>query len=213
VIQGSIRENGPSELRLDASVVTAATAEIRATGSTEDRLSQLFVMEKSLVLSLLERMGVALTPAEQRALAERPTADLQAFLAFSRGLEAEDRGRFQDAAVQFRRAAQRDPGFRAAVQRAATSQRTAEALRITPARLAEKLRLAAGGGLGTRGSTASAARGAQLATLVQAVAPTLAGHLALKPGRLVLVRGRLAEALRQDDPARIGKLLDVIPRP
>jgi hypothetical protein len=31
-------------------------------------------------------MGVAITPAERRALSERPTADLQAFLAFSRGL-------------------------------------------------------------------------------------------------------------------------------
>lgn len=214
VIQGSLRENGSGGLRLDAAVVNASTAEVRASGSAEDRLSELFAMEKTLVLGLLERMGISLTPAEQRALAERPTADLQAFLAFSRGLEAEDQGRFQDAAVQFGRAANRDPGFTAAVQRAAASRQTAAAIRVTPARLAQKVQLSLGGesGLGIRGTT-SAARGAQLATLVQAVAPTLAGHLALKPGRQVLIRARLAEALRQDDPSRIGKLLDVIPRP
>jgi tetratricopeptide (TPR) repeat protein len=206
VVQGSIREISGGAIRLDANVVSATTAEIRASGSATDQLGQLFAMEKSLVLDLLGRMGIALTPAEQRAIAERPTADLQAFLAFSRGLEAEDQGRFNDAAQFFRQAATRDPSFSAARQRAATveGQRGREAQ-------------------GPAGSTAlrqssrvTAIRGAQLAAAVQGIAPTLAGRFGQKPGRLAAIRARLAEALRQDNPERlgtIGKLLEQIPRP
>src|SRR5262249_10598433 len=84
VVQGSFRETG-SAIRLDANVVSATTARIHAAGSASEQLDQLFAAEKSIVLDLLGRLGVSLSPAEQRAIAERPTADLQAFLAFSRG--------------------------------------------------------------------------------------------------------------------------------
>jgi len=194
VVQGSIRETGGG-LRLDANVVSATTAEIRASGSESDQLSRLFAMEKALVLDLLGRLGIALSPAEQRAIAERPTGDLQAFLAFSRGLEAEDRGRPAEAAVFFQRAAQRDPSFRAAREQA-VSLRSADAPRAK--------------------TSPAGVRAAQLAASLQGIAPTLAGRLAGKPSKGAVLRGRLAEALRQDDPSRlgaIGKLLGTIPRP
>ena len=199
VVQGSIRETNGGAIRLDANVVSATTAEIRASGTASDQLGQLFAMEKALVLDLLGRLGIVLTPAEQRAIAERPTADLQAFLAFSRGLEAEDRGQFNDAAQFFQQAAARDPSFSAArnkLGRGAEGQAGSAAVR-------------------QRGRVA-AVRGAQLAALVQGIAPTMAGRIGQKPGRLAAIRGRLAEALRQDNPERlgtIGKLLETIPRP
>jgi len=206
VVQGSIREISGGAIRLDANVVSATTAEIRASGSATDQLGQLFAMEKSLVLDLLGRMGIALTPAEQRAIAERPTADLQAFLAFSRGLEAEDKGRFNDAAQFFRQAAVRDPSFSAARQRAAAVEGQRGGAAQGPA-----------GSTALRQSSRMAAmRGAQLAAAVQGIAPTLAGRFGQKPGRLAAIRARLAEALRQDNPERlgtIGKLLEQIPRP
>jgi len=197
VVQGSIRETGGKGIRLDANVVSATTAEIRASGTASDQLNRLFSMEKSVVLDLLGRLGIALSPAEQRAIAERPTADLQAFLAFSRGLEAEDRGSFGEAAQLFQQAALRDPSFRAA------RERSTQNLRIGQARA-------------TRSPPAAGLRSAQLAAAVQGIAPTLAGRLNGKPGRLAQLRGRLAEALRQDDPSRLGTIGDVlsgIPRP
>lgn len=213
VLQGSIRETGADAIRLDADVVNTTTADIRASGSASDRLEQLLAMEKSLVLDLLGRLGLALTPAEQRAIAERPTADLQAFLAFSRGLEAEDRGNFSEAARLFQQAATQDPGFGAARDRAATTARIGAASRMTPARLAQELRLSA---VGARSQGMAGLRGTQLAAAVQAVAPTLAGRLGQRPGKLAAVRARLAEALRQDDPSRLGtitKTVVTIPRP
>jgi hypothetical protein len=205
-VQGTIRETGGGGIRLDANVVNATTSEIRATGAASDQLAQLFAMEKSLVLELLGRLGVSLTPAEQRALAERPTADLQAFLSFSRGLEAEDRGRFNEAAQFFQQAALRDPAFSAARERSARNTRTDAAARMTPARLARFARI------GRPGASAGI-RGAQLVAAIQGIAPTLAGRFSQRPGKLAAIRARLAEALRQDDPARIGRILETLPRP
>jgi len=76
-----------------------------------------------------------LTPAEQVAISERPTRDIQAFLLYSRGLETADRGDFTAAAGFFGAAAQRDPSFGAAAQQAAESQAAQAAGSITPADL------------------------------------------------------------------------------
>jgi TolB-like protein len=215
VVQGAIRETGPSAIRLDANVVSALTAKVDATGSAANRLSELFSMEKSVVFELLSRLGVALSPAEQRAISERPTADLQAFLAFSRGLEAEDRGDFSAATRFFQQAASRDPGFQAARDRAASSARIGTAIRMTPERLAALIERSTTGAGADRGNGGS--RAAQLRAAVQGIAPSLAGRLARgQPRQVGAVRSRLAEALRQDDPGKlnaIGKILITIPRP
>jgi hypothetical protein len=196
VLQGAISETGGGAIRLDASVVVTSTSGVRATGSASDRLDQLFAMEKTLVFDLLDRMGVTLSPAERRAISERPTADLQAFLSFSRGLEAEDRGDATAAARFFESAAVRDPGFRAA----RNSVGRVSAARPGPAAPA-------------RGA---ALRSGQLAAALQHIAPSAAGRIGRGQIRLPVLRSRLAEAMRQDDPSRlaaIGQPTSTIPRP
>ena len=118
VIQGAVQDvPGKTDLRLDAAVVDASSSTVVATGTGSDRLQQLFSLEKQVLFRLLDQMGVTPTPAERRALSERPTADLQAFLAFSRGLEAEDRGDFEGAEANYSAALARDPNFRQARDR------------------------------------------------------------------------------------------------
>jgi hypothetical protein len=114
VVQGTLQETTGGRYRLDGTIVNATDAAVLATGAADDDLRQLFAMEKEVVVELLRRLGITLTPAEERALSERPTADLQAFLAFSRGLEAEDRGDFSAAEREYEAAMQADPGFRSA---------------------------------------------------------------------------------------------------
>ncbi|MBK8003706.1 MAG: hypothetical protein IPK12_07085 [Gemmatimonadetes bacterium] len=100
VVQGSVGEQpGTTNLRLDAAIVDATSASVVATGSANDQLAQLFALQKSVLFRLVDQLGITLTPAERRAISERPTADLQAFLSFSKGLEAEDRGDYQAAAA------------------------------------------------------------------------------------------------------------------
>jgi TolB-like protein len=132
VVQGQFTTGPAAQLRIDATVVRASDVQIAAAGSSADRLQALFDIEKAVVFQLLDKLGITLTPAERVAISERPTRDLQAFLLYSKGLEAQDRGDFVAAAQAFQRAAGIDPGFRAASQQAATSQ-DAQAATAAPA--------------------------------------------------------------------------------
>jgi TolB-like protein len=216
VVQGAIRESG-SGVRLDAAVINTSDTAISAESSASDRLQELIVMEKAIVLELLARMGLSLTPAERRAIEERPTRSLQAFLAWSRGLEAEERGDAAAARREYEEAGAADPTFRAARERAEAARRTAGSSPMTAERLAavvtassrQRTRL-------TRDGFAAGMKARQLRAGIQTVAPTLAGSLRLGISRPPQFRSRLAEALRQDDPVRIGTIDDVIgiiPRP
>ena len=137
VVQGSLQEGAnQNQIQVDATVVSATNASVLASGQAADQLQQLFTIQKAVLFRLLEQLQIPLSPAERRALSERPTADLQAFLAFSRGLEAEDRGDFSAAQVEYRSALARDPNFRAASQRAGAVQLSVNAATIPPPVLA-----------------------------------------------------------------------------
>ncbi len=213
VVQGTIREDARvSQIRLEASVVNTGSGAIAGRATAGDRLAALFAMEKQLVLALIESLGIRLTAAERQAINERPTADLQAFLAFSRGLEAEDRGDYQAAAAEYRAAAARDPNFQAARTRAAGAALLAGPIGRTGVGLAA----IAAGRLPVTGSGPNPGRLAALRNAIDIVAPSSGGLI----GRQTLpgprLRSRLAEALRQDDPTQIGavgEIVIVIPRP
>ena len=206
VVQGVIRETAEGDLRLDANVVSATNASVRASGSASDKLSRLFAMEKSVVFELLERWGIPFTPAERRAIGEQPTADLQAFLAFSRGLAAEDRADFTEAGRQFQDAAGRDPSFAAARARAASNVQAAAAGRTAGPQLVAAI-----------AQRPASLKSAQLGAALQTIAPSLAGRMSrTKLRSTFLLRSRLAEALQQDELDKLRTLtspIAVIPRP
>src|SRR4029077_19465195 len=86
VVDGSLQEQG-NVLRADAAVVDVATTGVTGSANAALELNRLFDMEKALVIDLFRSLGIQLTPAERQALDQRPTQNLQAFLAWSRGLE------------------------------------------------------------------------------------------------------------------------------
>jgi TolB-like protein len=118
VVQGALTEQG-EQLRADAAVVDVNTAGVAASAGSQETLDRLFDMEKLLVFAIFNNLGIQLTDAEREAINQRPTENLQAFLAYSRGLEAEDRGDFLAAQQFFTQAQQIDPNFQAAGQSAA----------------------------------------------------------------------------------------------
>ncbi len=157
VVQGQFQDL-PDGVRLDAAMVRATDATVAATGTGRDQLNLLFDIEKSVVFQLLTKMGVPLTPAESIAISERPTRDLQAFLLYSRGLEAQDRGDFRVASANFRAASRRDPSFQAAAQQAQSSDAAQSAGGTSDADVASVVGGGAPAGLGeaTGGSGALA---------------------------------------------------------
>jgi tetratricopeptide (TPR) repeat protein len=87
-----------------------------------DDLDDLFRLEKEIAFSLINDLGITLSQSERARIEQIPTRDLQAFLAFSRGLREEDAGNFAAASAQFQQAARLDPGFSLAGQRAGAAQ-------------------------------------------------------------------------------------------
>jgi len=120
VVQGTLTDVA-NNLRADAAVVDVNSAGVAAARNATAELSQLFDREKDLVFSIFDGLGIQLTPAEQAAINQRPTQNLQAFLAYSRGLEAEDQGDYAAAAQFYSQAVRIDPGFQAAQQGATES--------------------------------------------------------------------------------------------
>lgn len=120
LVQGNLTERG-SELRVDAAVVEVSTSGVQAQAGAQDELNRLFELEKQVVLTIFNNLGIQLTDAEREAINQRPTQNVQAFLAYSRGLEAEDRGDFNAAREAFSQAATLDPGFSAAAQSASAA--------------------------------------------------------------------------------------------
>ena len=119
VVQGTLTDLPGDQLRVNAVVVDVATAGAGSPATGADQLNRLFDLEKQIAFSLFSAMGVQLAPAEQQAINQRPTQNVQAFLAYSRGLVAQDQGDYAAAQADFNDAVNLDPGFRAASQSAA----------------------------------------------------------------------------------------------
>jgi len=117
LVQGSIFQLDSSQLRVDAAVVDVGTTKVSGVAQAADQMEQLFALEKRIALDLFDQLGVRLTVAERNEIEQRPTRSLAAFLAYSRGLTAEDEGRYDDASRFYRDAVRLDPDFGAAFQK------------------------------------------------------------------------------------------------
>lgn len=134
IVSGQILQD-EQRLRVDAAIVNTTTSGLAGGAASENTIEQLFTIQKAIVLQLFDSLGVRLTTAERNAIEQRPTRSMQAFLAYSRGLEFQDQGRYLDAARSFGEAARIDPGFSMAAQKSAESQAAAQGAQLTAATL------------------------------------------------------------------------------
>ncbi|HEX9579935.1 MAG TPA: CsgG/HfaB family protein [Gemmatimonadales bacterium] len=113
LVNGLVAIPPQGNVRLEANVVMP-TGEVAAPEAVTGRFRDLLRIEKDLVVALSARLGYSLSEAERRRILENGTQNLTAFLAYSRGLVAEDLGDFSRAAAFFSQAVQADPGFQQA---------------------------------------------------------------------------------------------------
>jgi hypothetical protein len=113
MVQGvaTLTENGP--VRMSASVVRG-DGQVRAGPEVRGTFQRLLDLEKELVLGLATQLGIQLTEAERQRILRQGPRSLAAFLAYSQGLEAMDRGDYRAAAAAFNAAVRADPNFSAA---------------------------------------------------------------------------------------------------
>lgn len=120
LVGGSYFVTDDNQIRLNLDVASVAGGGgVRPLADQEGDLSQLFRLQTALVFDLIQSFGIDLTARERDAIETVPTRDLQAFLAYSRGLLEEDRGNFGAAQQQFQRAQSLDAGFQQAADGAA----------------------------------------------------------------------------------------------
>jgi len=98
-------------LRLDAVLVEVESGRVEGVEGGSGAIESVFRLEKTLVFNLIDEMGVTLTPEERERIELIPTQNVQAFLAFSRGLQAEDEGSYEEAMRYYRQAQAEDPDF------------------------------------------------------------------------------------------------------
>jgi len=120
LITGGIERVDDTKLRLTAGVVDTKSGQlqgqsVQATG----RLSEIPDLGKSLLLGLLKNLDVRLNSDEIKALQQFPTKNNLAFIAFSKGLDFEDRNITRQAKYQYGKAVSLDPEFKLARQRLA----------------------------------------------------------------------------------------------
>ncbi len=126
LVGGAFTVQDERDLRLSMRLASVdGRARDLETGSSA--LARLFELQKRIVFRIVEELGIELTPAEREGIQAVPTQNLQAFLAFSRGLDFDDRGEYVQAAGAFRRAREIDPSFQMAASREAETAALADA--------------------------------------------------------------------------------------
>jgi len=128
MVQGvaAITQNGP--VRMSATVVRG-DGSVRSGAQANGTFKQLLDLEKQLVFGLAAELGIQLTEAERQRILRQGTKNLAAFLAYSKGLEALDRGDYRAAGGAFAQAVHADPSF----QQAHQHQQAAEAAPVLQA--------------------------------------------------------------------------------
>ena len=122
MVQGvaTITQNGP--VRMSATVVRG-DGNVRSGAQASGTFKQLLDLEKQIVFGLATELGIQLTDAERQRIQRQGPKNLAAFLAYSQGLEALDRGDYRAASQAFSAAVRADPSF----QQAHEQQQAAEA--------------------------------------------------------------------------------------
>ncbi|MFQ5650040.1 MAG: CsgG/HfaB family protein [bacterium] len=121
-ISGAYTVTGGKRLRLDITSWDFVKQAFPAPRARQDVLRNLYYLQKDIVFELIEDLGVELTGVEREQIQRIPTKNLQALLAFSRGLELEEAGRFVAAARLYQQAAKLDPDFELASQKAEAAE-------------------------------------------------------------------------------------------
>lgn len=104
---------------LEGAVIDSRSSQSLGVVAERGDINALFRAQKAMTFGILRSAGISLEqlPPEVRARIERfATTNVEAFRAFSQGLDLKDQGRFAEAREYFRRAAELDPSFTLAVE-------------------------------------------------------------------------------------------------
>lgn len=124
LVKGSYFDMVNDKVRIDALVAETKTGDIDASANTSGSTKDFFRLEKELVFNVLKELKINISDDEREAILEVPTENFFAFLQYSRGIDFEDKGMYQQAFESYSRAAAADPSFSQAKTSAVAAQKT-----------------------------------------------------------------------------------------
>lgn len=131
VVQGAITGAG-SEIIVGATVLGTESRATRGELSERGVADAIFDIEKQIVFGILDALNIQLTAREREAISNNRTSNLVAFLTYGRGLEALDRGDYNEAMSQFQQVRELDPAFGAARVQQQAAQQMGSAAAVAP---------------------------------------------------------------------------------
>ena len=116
LVEGTLLDLGDNTLRIDAGLMDIKSKKMKPADKITGNLKEFYRIEKSLVFSIIDELGVKLSSQERKAIEKIPTKNMMAFMAYCRGLDFEDRGLWHQAQREFDAAVRYDPKFNLAQQ-------------------------------------------------------------------------------------------------
>ena len=116
IVQGSFLELSRNRLRIDAGVASLKSSQKNRNKRVQGELGKFYRLEKDLVFQVIDQMNIDLTQAERDAIEIIPTENLLAFMAYCKGLDLEDQGKYEEAAEAYQEALELDPNFKKAAE-------------------------------------------------------------------------------------------------
>lgn len=110
-ISGSLNLYAGDEVEALFYVVRNESGEYAGTGSSRGAIEEVLRLEKEIAYGAIEGLGVTLTDSERARIGKIPTTSFPAFLAFSQGVDLEDRYRYLEAVQKYEQAVRLDPKF------------------------------------------------------------------------------------------------------
>ncbi len=99
------------QMRIDARIVNVSTGEVVQADSVTGPVDEFFLLEKELAGSIVERLGISVSSRESARMGRVATENFEAFVAYSEGLAALDRGALDQARDRLAAALEADDRF------------------------------------------------------------------------------------------------------
>jgi len=129
LVIGDLSATSDRVMHVRARVIDVISGTVEQLVSADAPLVRFFDAEKSLALRVYEALGVTLTAAQKTAVEQAQTTQLEALLAYGKGVEAEARGDYNAATQAFGDAVRLDAGFASARRQLSVTAAAAPASR------------------------------------------------------------------------------------
>lgn len=113
MVLGAIQKVG-DQLRLTARFVEAETGAVTNSAQADGNIKDVFDLQDRLADALLKSLNVKVTSEVGEKMRAKPTEDIAAYEAYSKGVSSMQSGNYDKAAEQLKQAADKDPGFQLA---------------------------------------------------------------------------------------------------